>query len=82
MEHVATTPPELHVVQSPQLFPNVNDPRWSNRVPDSYINRPNVGRWSQETGSDNEMHPQNPEASLTIVNNDTDKRNDDEETTV
>lgn len=64
MEHVATTPPELHVVQSPQLFPNVNDPRWSNRVPDSYINRPNVGRWSQETGSDNEMHPQNVTSTL------------------
>ncbi|XP_058836851.1 protocadherin-like wing polarity protein stan isoform X3 [Topomyia yanbarensis] len=58
-EHVATTPPELHVVQSPQLFPNVNATRWSSQVPESYLPGPNVGRWSQETGSDNEIHPHN-----------------------
>lgn len=58
-EHVATTPPELHVVQSPQLFPNVNAPRWSSQAPESYLPGPNVGRWSQETASDNEVHPQN-----------------------
>ncbi|XP_054089368.1 protocadherin-like wing polarity protein stan isoform X2 [Zeugodacus cucurbitae] len=59
-EHVqATTPPELNVVQSPQLFPSVNKPvyapRWSSQLPDAYLQSPaNVGRWSQETGSDNE----------------------------
>jgi cadherin EGF LAG seven-pass G-type receptor 1 len=58
-EHVATTPPELHVVQSPQLFPNSKgsiNGRWSSQVPESYLPTPNVGRWSQETGSDNEVH--------------------------
>lgn len=58
-EHVATTPPELHVVQSPQLFPNVKSNfggRWSSQAPESYLPTPNIGRWSQETGSDNEMH--------------------------
>ncbi|XP_067630827.1 protocadherin-like wing polarity protein stan [Eurosta solidaginis] len=60
-EHVqATTPPELNVVQSPQLFPSVNKPvyapRWSSQLPDAYLQPPaNVGRWSQETGSDNEL---------------------------
>ncbi|XP_055589136.1 protocadherin-like wing polarity protein stan isoform X4 [Uranotaenia lowii] len=58
-EHVATTPPELHVVQSPQLFPNVNGPRWSSQVPDSYLPVSN-GRWSQDTGSDNEIHSHGP----------------------
>ncbi|XP_065082456.1 protocadherin-like wing polarity protein stan isoform X2 [Ochlerotatus camptorhynchus] len=58
-EHVATTPPELHVVQSPQLFPNINSTRWSSQAPESYLPGPNVGRWSQETGSDNEVHPHN-----------------------
>lgn len=54
-EHVA--PPELHVVQSPQLFPNSKSygGRWSSQVPESYLPTPNVGRWSQETGSDNEI---------------------------
>lgn len=57
-EHVATTPPELHVVQSPQLFPNVKSSfggKWSSQVPESYLPSPNVGRWSQETASDNEL---------------------------
>lgn len=59
-EHVqATTPPELNVVQSPQLFPSVNKPvyapRWSSQLPDAYMQAPaNIGRWSQETASDNE----------------------------
>ncbi|XP_055380293.1 protocadherin-like wing polarity protein stan [Condylostylus longicornis] len=77
-EHVqATTPPELNVVQSPQLFPSVNKPvyapRWSSQLPEAYLpqnigsgiqtsnnqlnsSSGNIGRWSQETGSDNEMH--------------------------
>lgn len=56
-EHVA--PPELHVVQSPQLFPNSKSygGRWSSQVPESFLPTPNVGRWSQETGSDNEIPP-------------------------
>ncbi|XP_068147300.1 protocadherin-like wing polarity protein stan isoform X2 [Drosophila tropicalis] len=63
-EHVqATTPPELNVVQSPQLFPSINKPpvyapRWSNQLADPYLQSAhppnNVGRWSQDTGSDNE----------------------------
>ncbi|XP_030388378.1 protocadherin-like wing polarity protein stan [Scaptodrosophila lebanonensis] len=59
-EHVqATTPPELNVVQSPQLFPSVNKPiytpRWSSQLPEAYLQSPpNIGRWSQDTGSDNE----------------------------
>jgi cadherin EGF LAG seven-pass G-type receptor 1 len=43
-EHVATTPPELHVVQSPQLFPNVKPvyaPRWSSQLPEAYLPSPN-----------------------------------------
>lgn len=56
-EHVA--PPELHVVQSPQLFPKSRSygGRWSSQAPDSYLPPPppNAGRWSQETGSDNEV---------------------------
>lgn len=57
-EHVATTPPELHVVQSPQLFPNSKGSlgRWSSQAPETYLPAPNIGRWSQETGSDNEVH--------------------------
>ncbi|XP_053677097.1 protocadherin-like wing polarity protein stan [Anopheles nili] len=55
-EHVATTPPELHVVQSPQLFPNVTPTRWPNQNTANYL-PPGNGRWSQETGSDNEAHP-------------------------
>lgn len=62
-EHVtASTPPELNVVQSPQLFPSLKPamyaPRWSSQVPESYLPTPaNPGRWSQDTGSDNEVHP-------------------------
>lgn len=79
-EHVtASTPPELNVVQSPQLFPSVKAPlyapRWSSQLPDAYLppsssvgagmgspgnnnlNGTNVGRWSQDTCSDNEIHP-------------------------
>ena len=54
-EHVA--PPELHVIQSPQLFPNAKSygGRWSSQVPESFLPTPNIGRWSQETGSDNEI---------------------------
>uniref|UniRef100_A0A336MVD4 CSON001872 protein n=1 Tax=Culicoides sonorensis TaxID=179676 RepID=A0A336MVD4_CULSO len=59
-EHVATTPPELNVVQSPQLFPNIKPviygSRWSSQAPESYLPGPNTGRWSQETASDAEMH--------------------------
>lgn len=44
-EHVtATTPPELNVVQSPQLFPSVRPvyaPRWSSQAPDSFLPNPN-----------------------------------------
>lgn len=72
-EHVqATTPPELNVVQSPQLFPSVNKPvyapRWSSQLPDAYLQSPpNIGRWSQDTGSDNEhVHGQ---AKMTISPN-------------
>jgi cadherin EGF LAG seven-pass G-type receptor 1 len=58
-EHVATTPPELNILQSPQLFPNIKQPvgppgRWSTQAPESYLPTP-VGRWSQDTGSDNEI---------------------------
>lgn len=58
-EHVtASTPPELHVVQSPQLFPSVKQPiyapRWSSQLPEAYLPSNNAGRWSQETTSDNE----------------------------
>lgn len=69
-EHVtASTPPELNVVQSPQLFPSVKPlyaPRWSSQAPEGYLpssnngnpnGNNNIGRWSQETGSDNEIHP-------------------------
>ncbi|XP_049292738.1 protocadherin-like wing polarity protein stan isoform X2 [Anopheles funestus] len=55
-EHVATTPPELHVVQSPQLFPNVTPTRWPTQNAGNYL-PPGNGRWSQETASDNEAHP-------------------------
>ncbi|XP_001961249.3 protocadherin-like wing polarity protein stan isoform X3 [Drosophila ananassae] len=72
-EHVqATTPPELNVVQSPQLFPSVSKPvyapRWSSQLPDAYLQSPpNIGRWSQDTGSDNEhVHGQ---AKMTISPN-------------
>ncbi|XP_055533079.1 protocadherin-like wing polarity protein stan isoform X2 [Wyeomyia smithii] len=69
-EHVTTTPPELNVVQSPQLFPNVNATRWSSQVPDSYVPGQNVGRWSQETGSDNEIHPHNFGTNIVLSNPD------------
>jgi cadherin EGF LAG seven-pass G-type receptor 1 len=39
-----SSPPELNVIQNPQLFPNVSNSRWM--MPE---------RWSQETTSDNEM---------------------------
>lgn len=63
-EHVA--PPELHVVQSPQLFPKSRSygGRWSSQAPESYLPPPpNVGRWSQETGSDNEVLHQHQTSS-------------------
>ncbi|XP_021699917.1 protocadherin-like wing polarity protein stan isoform X3 [Aedes aegypti] len=69
-EHVVTTPPELHVVQSPQLFPNINATRWSSQAPESYIGNTNAGRWSQETGSDNEAHPHNSGAANVLPNPD------------
>lgn len=44
-EHVqATTPPELNVVQSPQLFPSIRPvygTRWSSQAPDAYLPNPN-----------------------------------------
>lgn len=43
-EHVqATTPPELNVVQSPQLFPSIKPvyaPRWSSQLPDAFLANP------------------------------------------
>lgn len=43
-EHVqATTPPELNVVQSPQLFPSIKPvyaPRWSSQLPDAFLSNP------------------------------------------
>lgn len=77
-EHVtASTPPELNVVQSPQLFPSVKAPlyapRWSSQLPEAYLpssssannnlNGNNVGRWSQDTCSDNEVHPMHKPSS-------------------
>lgn len=78
-EHVtATTPPELNVVQSPQLFPSVKGPlyapRWSSQLPEAYLpastsannnlnGNNNVGRWSQDTCSDNEIHPMHKPSS-------------------
>lgn len=44
-EHVqATTPPELNIVQSPQLFPSIKPvyaPRWSSQLPESFLPNPN-----------------------------------------
>lgn len=44
-EHVqATTPPELNVVQSPQLFPSIQPvygTRWSSQAPESFLPNPN-----------------------------------------
>lgn len=56
------TPPSLNVVTNSQLFPPVTKqtygPRWASQLPESYLASPSVtevGRWSAETGSDNEM---------------------------
>ncbi|KAL3270161.1 hypothetical protein HHI36_009218 [Cryptolaemus montrouzieri] len=63
-ENVASrcgTPPSLNVVTNSQLFPAVQPnygSRWTSQIPDAYLHSPNipeVGRWSAETGSDNEM---------------------------
>ncbi|KAG5887440.1 hypothetical protein JTB14_003292 [Gonioctena quinquepunctata] len=63
-EHVVSrcgTPPSLNVVTNSQLFPAVQPnygSRWSSQLPESYLpnsNVPEVGRWSAETGSDNEF---------------------------
>lgn len=44
-EHVqATTPPELNVVQSPQLFPSIRPvygSRWSSQAPETFLPNPN-----------------------------------------
>lgn len=72
-EHVATTPPELNVVQSPQLFPNIKPiygSRWSSQAPDSYLPGPNPGRWSQETTSDAEMQSQKTSSPNPLPNPD------------
>lgn len=41
----ATTPPELNVVQSPQLFPSVKPvyvgSRWSSQAPETFLPNPN-----------------------------------------
>lgn len=40
----ATTPPELNVVQSPQLFPSVRPvfaSRWSSQAPETFLQNPN-----------------------------------------
>jgi cadherin EGF LAG seven-pass G-type receptor 1 len=63
-EHVVSrcgTPPSLNVVTNSQLFPAVQPSygsRWSSQLPEAYLPNPNVpevGRWSAETGSDNEF---------------------------
>ncbi|XP_031351868.1 protocadherin-like wing polarity protein stan isoform X2 [Photinus pyralis] len=63
-EHVASrcgTPPSLNVVTNSQLFPAIQPmyaTRWSSQLPEAYLhntNLPEVGRWSAETGSDNEF---------------------------
>jgi len=60
-EHVVNrcgTPPALNVVTKSQLFPAVPTyaPRWSSQLPESYLHSPQeIGRWSAETGSDNEF---------------------------
>lgn len=43
----ATTPPELNVIQSPQLFPSVRPvfaSRWSSQAPETFLPNPN-GKW-------------------------------------
>lgn len=40
----ATTPPELNIVQSPQLFPSIKPvyaPRWSSQLPEAFLPTPN-----------------------------------------
>lgn len=72
-EHVATTPPELNVIQSPQLFPNVKPiygSRWSSQAPESYLPGPNPGRWSQDTTSDAEMQSQKTSSPNPLPNPD------------
>ncbi|XP_017787025.1 PREDICTED: protocadherin-like wing polarity protein stan isoform X1 [Nicrophorus vespilloides] len=67
-EHVVTrcgTPPALNVVTKSQLFPSVQPyaPRWSSQLPEAYLHSPpvpEVGRWSAETGSDNEFCHKSP----------------------
>ncbi|XP_018329600.1 protocadherin-like wing polarity protein stan [Agrilus planipennis] len=72
-EHVVSrcgTPPSLNIVTNSQLFPAVPpvySSRWTSQLPESYLPNPNVpeiGRWSAETGSDNEYsqkeHSPNP----------------------
>ncbi|XP_060527638.1 protocadherin-like wing polarity protein stan isoform X2 [Cylas formicarius] len=61
-EHVVSrcgTPPSLNVVTNSQLFPAIQPTygsRWSSQLPESYLPNPNdIGRWSAETGSDNEL---------------------------
>ncbi|XP_072387451.1 protocadherin-like wing polarity protein stan isoform X2 [Diabrotica undecimpunctata] len=67
-EHVVSrcgTPPSLNVVTNSQLFPAVAPSygsRWASQLPESYLpnhNVPEVGRWSAETGSDNEFYQKN-----------------------
>lgn len=74
-EHVtASTPPELNVVHSPQLFPSVKPlyaPRWSSQLPDAYLPSANIGtRWSQDTGSDNEVQSQKASSPNPLPNPD------------
>lgn len=49
-EHVtATTPPELNVIQSPQLFPSVRSlhtSKWSSQAPDVYLTQNANGKYS------------------------------------
>ncbi|CAG9761162.1 unnamed protein product [Ceutorhynchus assimilis] len=69
-EHVVSrcgTPPSLNVVTNSQLFPAVQPTygaRWASQLPESYLPNANVtevGRWSAETGSDNEfLHKNSP----------------------
>lgn len=53
-EHVVS-PPALNCVTNSQLFPTVYASRWSSQLPESYLGN-EVGRWSAETASDNELH--------------------------
>ncbi|XP_066248043.1 protocadherin-like wing polarity protein stan isoform X1 [Euwallacea similis] len=53
------TPPSLNVVTNSQLFPGVDtscSSRWASQLPEAYLQNTNeIGRWSAETGSDNEL---------------------------